>query len=75
MHALYAGYAGHLPEIARLMANLDELTSSEPSGLLRSEHFQADFAYARTSVAQRIAERKRQAAALLAASSQPATAL
>ncbi|MDG0026875.1 glycosyltransferase [Trinickia sp. Y13] len=75
LHALYAGYAGHLPEIARLMANLDELTSSEPSGLLRSEHFQADFAYARTSVAQRIAERKRQAAALLAASSQPATAL
>jgi glycosyltransferase involved in cell wall biosynthesis len=74
LRGLYAGFAGVLPEIARLMQNLDELTTGNPSGLLRSERFQADFAYARANVAQRIAERKRQAAALKAAST-PYTAV
>ncbi len=74
LRALYARFAGALPEIARLMTNLDELTSSEPSGLLRSERFQADFAYARANVAQRIADRKRRAAESSAVSLQPTAA-
>jgi hypothetical protein len=73
LHGLYASFAGALPEIARLMGNLGELTSAEPSTLFRSERFQADLAFARANVAQRIAERKRQAAMLRAASPQPAT--
>ncbi len=69
---VYAQFVGALPEIARLYANLDELTTRPPAELLLSERFQADFAFARECVAQRVAERKRQMA--LARAAETATA-
>ncbi|RKP45604.1 glycosyltransferase family 2 protein [Trinickia fusca] len=64
---LYAQFVGVLPEIARLHANLEELTTRPADQLLISERFQADFAFARASVAERIAQRKQQAAQARAA--------
>ncbi|QCP47749.1 glycosyltransferase family 2 protein [Trinickia violacea] len=71
LQALYANFAGVLPEIARLAANLEELTARPPAELLSSERFQADFAYARANVAQRVAQRKEAAARARLASVQP----
>jgi glycosyltransferase involved in cell wall biosynthesis len=53
----YTNLGRNLPEIARLAANLDELTERSPSELLQSEQFQADLAYAREAVAARVAMR------------------
>lgn len=67
LQGLYASYTGALPEIARLHANLGELTTRAPAELLSSERFQADLAFARANVAERVATRKQQAALLRAA--------
>jgi glycosyltransferase involved in cell wall biosynthesis len=69
LQGLYGCFASALPEIARLYANLEELTTRPPAELLLSERFQADFAFARANVAERIAQRKQQAAQALTATS------
>ncbi|WP_183085277.1 methyltransferase domain-containing protein [Trinickia fusca] len=55
----YAGFAGELPEIGRLLANIDELTARAPRELFDSERFRADFAHARASVEARVAQHAR----------------
>ncbi|MGN6669556.1 MAG: glycosyltransferase family 2 protein [Trinickia sp.] len=74
LQALYASFVGELPEIARLFANLEELTTRAPAELLCSERFQADLAFAREKVAERVAIRKQQAAQARAAAAATATA-
>lgn len=69
LQRFYGIFANALPEIARLSTNLEELTTRAPAELLTSERFQADFAFARASVASRIAQRKQQAAQAHAATS------
>jgi glycosyltransferase involved in cell wall biosynthesis len=64
---LYRSFVDALPEIARLDANLGELTTRAPAELLSSPQFQADFAFARANVAERVAARKQQAALARAA--------
>jgi glycosyltransferase involved in cell wall biosynthesis len=67
LQLLYGSFVEALPEIARLFANLGELTVRTPVELLRSERFQADLAFARANVAERVAVRKQQAALARAA--------
>ena len=62
LQGVYASFTAALPEIARLFANLDELTTLAPAKLLSSERFQKDLAFARANVAERVAVRKQQAA-------------
>lgn len=69
---LYGNFAHALPEIARFAANLDELTHLAPSELLSSERYQADFAFARANVAQRVIQRKEAAARARLSSAQAA---
>lgn len=52
----YAVHADRLPEIARLLANLGELTTRAMHELVDAERFQSDLAFARASVATRIAQ-------------------
>lgn len=70
LRGLYANFAGALPEIARFAANLEELTTLPPAQLLDSERYRADFAFARANVAQRVAQRKEEAARARLASAQ-----
>ncbi|WP_233804011.1 glycosyltransferase [Paraburkholderia sp. HP33-1] len=59
----YVLWGTSLPEIARLMANLDELVEEAPARLLQSERFQRDFDHARRAVAARIAGSRRKGGA------------
>lgn len=52
----YASYEDRLPEIARLRANLSEITTLAPHDLFDSERFQSDLAHARSTVAARVAK-------------------
>lgn len=61
LRALYSQWAASMPEIARLLTNLDELTSMPAHQLYASERFAADLAHARSVVTERIAQRKRAA--------------
>ncbi|HVW53248.1 MAG TPA: methyltransferase domain-containing protein [Trinickia sp.] len=63
LRQLYAHWAQSMPEIARLLANLDELTRVPAHQLYASERFLADLGNARSVVAERIAQRKRAAPA------------
>lgn len=67
----YAPHTGRFPEIARLLANLDEMTTRAPQELLDSERFKADLAEARAAVAMRVA---RQAPAARAPAPAPVSA-
>ncbi|WP_206950682.1 glycosyltransferase [Trinickia acidisoli] len=61
LRQLYSHWAPSMPEIARLLANLDELTLAPSHHLYASERFAADLAHARSVVAERIEQRKRAA--------------
>lgn len=61
LRQLYAHWAPSMPEIARLLGNLDELTRVPAHQLYTSERFVADLTEARSVVAQRIEQRKRAA--------------
>ena len=50
----YGRFAAELPEIGRLLANLDELTARAPQDLFNSPRFQSDLAHARAVVAGRL---------------------
>lgn len=63
LRQLYAHWAQSMPEIARLLANVDELTRMPAHQLYASERFVADIGNARSVVAERIAQRKRTAPA------------
>ena len=52
----YSGYALELPEIGRLLANLDELTTAPAHTLFDSPRFQSDLAHARAAVAARVGQ-------------------
>ena len=54
LQRLYGQYGANLPELARLSANLHELTQRAPHELFDSERFRADLAFAREAVAQRM---------------------
>jgi len=58
---LYSHWAGSMPEIASLLANLGELTRAPAHQIYASERFVADLTHARSVVAERIAQRKRAA--------------
>jgi SAM-dependent methyltransferase/GT2 family glycosyltransferase len=53
LRSLYAQYGAHLPELARLSANLSELTQRAPHELFDSPQFRADLEFAQAAVAQR----------------------
>ncbi len=72
LRALYQHWAPALPEIARLMANLGELTELAPHQLYTSERFAADLAHARSAVAERVAVRNKRAQAAPAVQNAPA---
>lgn len=61
LRQLYSHWAPTMPEIARLLANLDELTRVPAHQLYASERFLADITHARSVVAERVAQRKRAA--------------
>lgn len=58
---LYSHWAPSMPEIARLLGNLDELTRVPAHQLYTSERFVADLTNARAIVAERVEQRKRAA--------------
>ena len=68
----YARFAGELPEIGRLLANLDELTTGEPRALFDSPRYQSDLAQARAAVAARMAGNGRRVGAASASAPAPA---
>jgi hypothetical protein len=63
LRQLYSHWAPSMPEIAQLLSHLDELTLAPAHQLYASERFNADLAHARSIVAERVAQRKRAAAA------------
>lgn len=62
----YTNEGGALPEIGRLLANLDELTQRPAHELLDDAGFQANLAFAREAVAERRAASNAQRVAALA---------
>ncbi|MGF6752780.1 methyltransferase domain-containing protein [Paraburkholderia sp. GAS42] len=58
MKALYANWAGKLPELGALLGNLDELTQRPSGELFDSARYQSDLANARVAVTARVAARK-----------------
>lgn len=72
LRGLYGRWAPALPEIARLLANLGELTELAPHQLYTSERFVADLAHARAAVAERVGARNKRAQAAGAVASAPA---
>jgi hypothetical protein len=54
LRRLYAQYSATLPEISRLLANLDELGRLPAQELEASARYRADFAHARAAVAARV---------------------
>lgn len=61
LRQLYSHWASSMPEIARLLAGLDELTSVPAHQLYASERFVDNLTHARSVVAERVAQRKRTA--------------
>lgn len=57
----YANHASELPELGRLLANIDELTAGAPQALFDSARFRTDWADARSAVAARIARHAQEA--------------
>jgi|GEM_PF-311602 len=56
LQQLYGTHASALPEIARLLSNLGDLKANPQHGLFDAERFQSDLAYARSSIAARVAK-------------------
>jgi len=61
---LYAQHSAALPEISRLLANLDELSQASTQGLDTSPRYRADLAHARAAVAARVQRRRNGPASL-----------
>ena len=59
LRQLYGQFSSKLPEITRLLANLDELNRLPPEAVYMSERFQTDLAYARAAVAARVGVRRK----------------
>jgi SAM-dependent methyltransferase len=59
LRGLYSCYDATLPEIAPLLANLDELERLAPEALYTSPRFNADIAHARAAVAARVGIRRK----------------
>jgi SAM-dependent methyltransferase len=61
---LYAQHSTALPEISRLLANLDELSQANTQGIDASPRYRADLAHARAAVAARVQRRRNGPASL-----------
>jgi glycosyltransferase involved in cell wall biosynthesis len=56
---LYVEHGSHLPEITKLLSNLDEIIQAPPNTLFSSERFQEDYACARKAVAARLEAKRK----------------
>ena len=59
LRGLYSCYNARLPEIARLLANVDELERAPARDLYASPRFNEDLAHARAAVAARVGVRRK----------------
>ncbi|BCF98828.1 hypothetical protein PPGU19_033970 [Paraburkholderia sp. PGU19] len=59
LRTIYGNWSANLPEIAPLLANLNEFDRIPPQDLYASPRFQADLANARAAVAARVGERRK----------------